>query len=144
MWLLLKSFNEFNVNPGFRGLSLELIVLTQPTVTTEPGKGSLHHPALRERLKSFERRVSFQDSQRPAKLLSDPALQVAVAFVDTVGPDHPEALAHHLSQSLQHRASTMIILNSGRLNHDGQEVAFGVNGDMPFTPFDFLMVVKAL
>jgi hypothetical protein len=38
----------------------------------------------------------------------------------------------------------MIILNSGRLNHDGQEVAFGVNGDMPLAPFDFLMVVKTL
>jgi hypothetical protein len=99
---------------------------------------------LREGLEPLDRRVSLQDRERPAKLLFDPALQVAVAFVNAIGPDHLKALAYHLSQPLQHRAGTMIILNSGRLNHDGQEVAFGVNGDMPFTPFDFLVVVKAL
>lgn len=128
------------VNDRFAALRQRLVVLAQPPVTTEPSKGSLHDPTLRQDLEAGHVVAAFDDLQDPVTHFLGPFDQFP--GVSPIGPDQlqPGELP---DQFRQHQLGPVAVLDIGGMHDNGQKQAQGVYDDVPLAPFDLLAGVVA-
>src|SRR5258708_30390912 len=76
-----------DIDKGFAGGRLALVVLAQAAVAGQPGDGAFDHPATWQDHKAFGPCGPTDDLQQPATVLLDPSDDV---FIAAVGPDQFE------------------------------------------------------
>src|SRR5947209_8015012 len=115
-------------------------VFGEAATSSEPGKGSLDHPASRQELEAFDAGWPLDDLDGPGPAMGERVGELFAA-IDAVGKDMPQ-LGKALAQALQQRHGTMDILNVGGMNVNGQQQAVGVGDDMTLAPVDAFAGIK--
>src|SRR6266567_6186118 len=85
-----QELNGGEVDEGFAGFGIDLVVLGQSPTGGEPGEGALHHPPARVHLEALLAGQLCDDLQRPAVTLSDGRYAGGEALVHPAGR-HPWA-----------------------------------------------------
>ncbi len=118
-----------------------LVIAHEAAGFHEPAKGALHHPALRQQLKSFRLVATFDDFERQAGVpeegshLLHPGFQFSL--IAAVRVDQPHAQKQMAEQTEQDLGSVPV-LHAGGADVDAQEQPLGIGQDMAFASFDFL------
>ena len=115
-------------------------VFGEAATSSEPGKGSLDHPASRQELEAFDAGWPLDDLDGPGAAMGERANELFAA-IDAVGKDMPQ-LGKALAQALQQGHGAMDILNVGGMNVNGQQQAVGVGDDMALASVDAFAGVK--
>lgn len=123
------------VDHRFAAFGQRFVVLAQTTITTEPGKGSLHDPPLGQNLEAGHIVAAFDDLQDPVAQLPSPVDQFA--GVSPIGPNQlePRELPDQLGQ---HQLGPVAVLDVGGVYDYGQDQAQGVYDDVPLASLDLL------
>ena len=119
----------------------DLVVLGEPARLTQPGRGSLHNPALGQRLKNMPL-AALDHLHVPTKHAQRPIDQTA--HVAAIGKDGFEAIKAQ-EQPHQQSPGSPPILNACRMHHHDQQQPHRVYGYVALAPFDsFACVISAL
>ena len=126
------------VDDRFAAFGERLVVFAQPTITPEPGKGSLDDPTLGQNLEAGHIVAAFDDLQYPVAHFLGPLDQFA--GVAPVGPDQLE-LGELPDQFGQHQLGPIAVLDIGGMHNDDQEQAHRVYDDVSLASLDLLASV---
>jgi hypothetical protein len=133
--------NHGQVNHRFARASLPLVVATESTVTAEPTKGTLHHPASGQYFEDVKV-GSFHDLDGAAPQFPTPVQQGA--RVATVGPDVFDASASLLvEEGCEQLLGSIAVLNVGRQDHHQQQQSDRVDQNVSFASVDLFARVVA-
>jgi hypothetical protein len=112
-----------------------LIVFAQAPVPAQPGKGTLHNPALWLDNEPFDVRVTSDYVQHPQVRLVQPLC--SQTSISLVSPHDHQAGQEHL-RPLQQPSASISILNTSRMHEHHQQQPHSVYQDVALTPFDVL------
>lgn len=123
-----------NADHGFAAFGERFVVLGQSPILAQPSEGALHDPPLRQ----YFERMRF----RPLHDLNDPPVPAdrpvdESSGVTAVGPDHAQATPTR-TQLFDEPLAAVAILNVGRMDHQSDDQAEGVDDDMALAPKRFL------
>jgi hypothetical protein len=128
--------NHGQIDHGFAGLGLPLVVATQSARTAEPTKGTLHDPTPRQYLEGVK--LGALHNFDRATPQGARALQQR-SGVAAVGPDMFDASASLLAEEGRQQLSGSVpVLNVGRQDHHPEQQTQGIDQDVSFAPVDFL------
>ena len=119
--------DQGDVDPCLRGCAQGLVVLAQPSAPAQPGEGALQRPTAGPHLKLMAMRGPFHNFQCPAGPGPDPLDQLAGRA--GIGPDLLQARTAPL-QAVPDPLGTISVLHVCRMDHHGQEHAYGVHYDV--------------
>jgi hypothetical protein len=133
--------NHGDAYPCLAALARLFIIAAQPAELHQPGKGALYHPAARQHDKASGTSTTLDDLQRPTRKGGYPANQLT-----RIAPVRPQqAQSRKLArQPFAHQLGPVPILNARTMNHDHEQQAQRVYGDVTFAPLDFLARVVAV
>ena len=133
--------NHGQVNHRFAGVSLPLVVASEPAVTAKPTKGALYNPASGHHFEDVKV-GSFHDLNGAMPHSSAPIQQGP--RVASVGPDMFDASASLLAEeSRQQLFGAVAVLDVGRQDHDHQQQPDCVDQNVAFASVDFLARIVA-
>ena len=133
--------NHGQVNHRFARAGLPLVVATESTVTAEPTKGTLHHPASGQYFEDVKV-GSFHDFDGAAPQFPTPVQQGA--RVATVGPDVFDPSASLLvEEGCEQLLGSIAVLNVGRQDHHHQQQSDCVDQNVSFASVDLFARVVA-
>jgi len=124
------------VNHGLAAFGERLVVLAQPSVSSEPREGSFHDPSLGQDDESRHVVAALDDLQGPPPESPRPVDQLA--RLPAVGPDQLQPGESALEQGRQHQLGPVAVLDVGRMHHHGQHHPQRVYDDMTLAAIDLL------
>ena len=116
------------MHPDFAAVRALLIVFAEPSASTEPRQGALHNPPARQHLKAVDIRFPAYHGQQPST--SGPRPRHQLTSVASIGPDRPQS-GKPTQQFGQHPPGAVPILDTGGMNHRGQQQSYGVHYNVP-------------
>ena len=132
--------NHCQVNEVLRCLGQQFIILAQPPVTREPGKGAFDDPAVRQNLEVLGVGPAPNDLQDGIREFLDPCFQFP--RIAAVGPDAFQSGVLK-ADFLDQFPRPLTVLNPGRVNHHAEDQSEGVHEDVALAALDFLARVVA-
>jgi hypothetical protein len=119
---------------------IELVILCQALVSSQPGKGAFHYPAAWQDFKAFHVVAAQDNLDREAVLLLGPREQVACIL--SICPDLLQA-RKVLGTVLQNLLGSLPVILVGGGDKDLQDPSARVYEEVAFAAFDFLVRVIA-
>ena len=114
-----------------------------PTVIAQPSKGAFHFPAVLDDLEPLAGVLDdFQINLVRLLQAADPVAQ-PLRLISAIDPDVPEAGHAGGKIPLQQRDQSKPIIHVSRRDDHRHDQPEGIDQDMPFAPFDFLVPIKA-
>ena len=118
-----------------------LVVADEAAVLDDPGEGPLDHPAAAQHLEALGGWIAFDDLDDDVGLLPGPSHKpTSVAAIGKGSLDEGVSCPGRL----EHRLAAIAVLDTGRVDPDGEQPAIGVGQDMALATFDLLTCVVAL
>src|ERR1700719_23030 len=120
--------NHGDVDHCLTSVRKALVIFAEATITSQPTKGPLHHPAARQEHETFDSNRSQDGLQNPPTGGLSPFYQLA--SVAAVGPDDFQTWQTG-ADFIQDQLGPITILDVGRMNDDGQKQTQGVDQKVP-------------
>ena len=124
------------VNHGFSGLILVLVVFAQSPIVPQPTEGPFDHPALGQQSKALAVIGTLDNDQGP--LAQRPHPSDEFTGITAIGPHglEPRPTAFGLGFG-EDQLGSIPILESGGMHDDCPDQTQGVNQQVAFDPVDF-------
>jgi hypothetical protein len=117
------------------------VVFAQTAAASLPGESALNDPTSGGDREALLSRVAFDDFERDVEGFTHPGSQTG-ATTDAVCPDMLRG-GRRLLEQFQEWSGAMINLNVGCVDNNGQQVAQGIGGNVPFATLDLFGCVVA-
>ena len=115
---------------------MEFIVLAHSAKSSQPGEGSLHHPAAGQEFESLDIIASLDDLDAQAGVGGDGVVHLP-GVVSVVGPDQFEPV-EPLAYFVEDQGRAVAILDAGGVDDHAQWEAFGIDQGVELASFDLL------
>jgi hypothetical protein len=124
------ELNHSHINKIFTAIPTSFIIFAQPTIPSQPSKGSLNHPTSRQHLKTFDILRAFYDLKDPTADTFYPVNQFA--SITSIRPNQIQTRKLPLDL-LKDPLRSISVLDRSFVNHHSQNQSQSVYQDMPLS-----------
>ena len=110
-------------------------MFAEPAVTSQPAKGTFHHPAFGQQLEAFDIVRTLHNLHGPVGDPRGPLQQMS--GVSAIGPNQPQT-REPAQQFPQHPFGSVPVLYATGMHHSGQDHSERFDDDMPLASVDLL------
>ena len=132
------QINHCQQNHSFTTGGQRFVVLAQTSVLTQPGQGTLDHPATRQYLEALHVVTTLDDLQAPIAKFCRPVQKST--SISAIGPNQRQP-AKMILELAQHQSGPVTILNICRVYDNGYYQTQRIYNQMPLSPCYFLTSV---